>query len=45
MLLALAIVPEAFYSLWQGWLFMCAAYAAIARREVSWGHLDRGAET
>ncbi len=44
MLLAVVIFPEAFYSLWQGWLFARAAYAAIQRKEISWGHLDRGAE-
>ena len=45
MLLAAVIVPEAFYSLWQGWLFFRAAYAAIRRKEISWGHVDRGAES
>jgi hypothetical protein len=45
MLLALVILPEAFYALWQGWMFFCAAYAAIQRKEISWGHLNRGAET
>lgn len=45
MLLAVLILPEAYYALWQAWLFMSAAYAAILRKEISWGHLDRGAET
>jgi cellulose synthase/poly-beta-1,6-N-acetylglucosamine synthase-like glycosyltransferase len=45
MLLAAVILPEAYYSLWQGWLFFCAAYAAIQRREISWGHLQRGAQS
>lgn len=43
MLLAVVIFPEAFYSLWQGWLFFYAAYAAMQRKEIAWGHLDRGA--
>ncbi len=45
MLPAVLILPEAYYSLWQAWLFMSAAYAAILRKEISWGHLDRGTET
>jgi poly-beta-1,6-N-acetyl-D-glucosamine synthase len=44
-LLAAVIVPEAFYALWQGWLFFCAARLAIQRKEISWGHLQRGVES
>jgi poly-beta-1,6-N-acetyl-D-glucosamine synthase len=42
MLLAALILPEAFYAMWQGWLFFSAAAASIQRREVAWGHIARG---
>jgi poly-beta-1,6-N-acetyl-D-glucosamine synthase len=42
MLLAALILPEAFYAIWQGWLFFAAAAASIQRREVAWGHIARG---
>jgi poly-beta-1,6-N-acetyl-D-glucosamine synthase len=41
MLLAALILPEAFYAMWQGWLFFSAAAASIQRREVAWGHIAR----
>lgn len=41
-LLAALILPEAFYAIWQGWLFFSAATATIQRREVAWGHISRG---
>ncbi len=36
MLLAAAILPEAFYAMWQGWLFFSAALASVRRREIPW---------
>jgi poly-beta-1,6-N-acetyl-D-glucosamine synthase len=39
-LLALAILPEAFYALFQGWLFFAALWAHLLRQEVKWGHLS-----
>jgi len=41
MLCALILIPEMFYAFWQAWLFAAAARAAIARREIEWGHLLR----
>jgi poly-beta-1,6-N-acetyl-D-glucosamine synthase len=38
-LLAVAILPEALYALFQGWLFFAAFCAHLQRREVRWGHL------
>ena len=44
MLLAAPILPEAFYAMWQGWLFFSAAAASIRlqRREVAWGAYSAG---
>jgi cellulose synthase/poly-beta-1,6-N-acetylglucosamine synthase-like glycosyltransferase len=39
MLLALVILPEALYSIFQGCLFFAALCAHMQRREVEWGHL------
>jgi hypothetical protein len=41
MLLAAAILPEAVYAMWQGWLFFAAALKSIRRQEIAWGHLAR----
>jgi cellulose synthase/poly-beta-1,6-N-acetylglucosamine synthase-like glycosyltransferase len=41
MLVAAVILPEAFYALWQGWLFFSALRAHMLRREIAWGHLAR----
>ena len=43
LLLAALLLPEALYSLWQGWLFFAAAVASVQRREIAWGHLAREA--
>lgn len=42
-LLSALILPEALYSLWQGWLFFAAAVSNLQRREIAWGHLAREA--
>jgi poly-beta-1,6-N-acetyl-D-glucosamine synthase len=41
MLLAVAILPEGYYALFQGWLFFAAAWASIRRHEIAWGHVKR----
>lgn len=38
-LLAMVILPEALYALFQGWLFFAALRAHLQRREVKWGHV------
>jgi biofilm PGA synthesis N-glycosyltransferase PgaC len=40
-LLAALILPEAYYALFQGWLFFSALRADMLRREIAWGHVLR----
>jgi cellulose synthase/poly-beta-1,6-N-acetylglucosamine synthase-like glycosyltransferase len=41
MLLAMTILPEAYYALFQAWLFFSAARASMLRHEIAWGHVLR----
>jgi cellulose synthase/poly-beta-1,6-N-acetylglucosamine synthase-like glycosyltransferase len=43
MLIAALILPEAYYSLWQGCLFFAALKADLQGREIAWGHIAREA--
>jgi cellulose synthase/poly-beta-1,6-N-acetylglucosamine synthase-like glycosyltransferase len=44
MLLAVSILPEAWYALFTGWLFFSALRADLLGREIAWGHVQKEVE-